>query len=275
MKTWLIFDTHYLCHRAFHTTRDLSWKHRPTGVIYGFLKSVEHFQSEFQTDNLAFCFEHPHLFRKDAYRPYKARRQGPDRTQDEIKALGELAVQIKELRTRHLPRIGFQNIFCCRGMESDDLMAAIAFGLPANEDAILITADHDMYQCLLPNVSIYSPQAKKMITLRHFKRDFGIRPRLWAKVKSIAGCHSDCVEGIRGVGEKTALKYVRGELDKNSKAFKLIRDNKEIMLRNRKLVELPYEGCPMPRLVEEQINERARQKVYAELGMFSLSKKRL
>ncbi|GAH13180.1 unnamed protein product, partial [marine sediment metagenome] len=43
---WLILDCNYLCHRAAHSTRDLSYKGVATGVIYGFLRDVLLFQEK-------------------------------------------------------------------------------------------------------------------------------------------------------------------------------------------------------------------------------------
>src|SRR5688572_2764510 len=105
MKFWLIVDVSYLMHRAFHTTRDLSYRGKPTGAIYGFLKSITALKDEFNTDNIAFCFEHPHLFRRDIYPDYKKHRHTRQRTPEEQKARGILQTQIEELRTEYLPKI--------------------------------------------------------------------------------------------------------------------------------------------------------------------------
>jgi len=273
MRTWLVIDVSYLCHRAFHTTQGLSWKEKPTGVVFGFLKSIGFFKDEFQTDHIAFCFEHPHLFRKEIFEGYKAKRHAANRDEAEIKSIRGLQIQISELRQRYLPMIGFKNIFCCRGMESDDLIASIAKNLPKNEEAILITADHDLYQCLRPNVAIYSPQARKRITKANFMRTYGIRPSQWAVMKAIAGCHGDEVPGVGGVGEKTALKYLRGELDPKCKAFQIItsKAGKERVRLNRRLVQLPYEGCPSPQLIEDSIDPKGWREVCGTLGMRSIA----
>lgn len=269
----LVLDVHYLCHRAFHTTRELSWKERPTGVIFGFFQSIITLKNELQTERVAFCFEHPHLFRREVFPEYKRRRL-KERTPEEQEAKENFAIQIAELRCRYLPSLGYKNIFRYRGMESDDIMAAIAGSVKDQEKerVIIVTSDQDLLQCLSSNVAIYSPQKKKLLTERWFYNTYGIAPHRWAMVKAIAGCKSDCVPGIKGVGEKSAVKFIQGELSEKSRACALIvsENGKETMLRNRKLVRLPYAGCPVPEIQEDTIIPGAWQEVMHSLGMRSL-----
>jgi DNA polymerase-1 len=272
MNPLLVLDTSYLCHRAFHTTaKGLSWRGNKTGVIFSFLKSITSIKDEFQTDRIAFCFEHPHSYRRAIYPSYKRRRMTRKRTEEEARACCELNEQISDLRLRYLPRIGFNNIFSFYGMESDDIMASIAE--TREEEVILVTGDHDLFQCLRQNVSIYNPQHQKLLTIGWFKNVYGITPKQWAVVKAIAGCTSDEVKGIQGIGEKTALKYMRGELSEQHKAYYKIASSfgKIIVLRNRPLVELPFKGCPVPKIQEDHISKRDWLEVCSELGMGSIA----
>ena len=266
----LVLDSHYLAHRAFHAAGRLSHKGSATGVIFGFLKSIAGFKDQFDTDRVAFCFEHPHLFRRDVFPDYKIKRISKELTKQEAKDRIMFRRQIEDLRERLLPKIGFKNVFCFEGMESDDIMAAIARDMPQDEEAILITSDADLFQCLRPNVSIYSPQKQKLLTETWFVREYGIRPHTWAKVKAMAGCSGDGVPGIYGVGEVTALKYVRGEALHTSKA-EAIAKGKAVVLRNRPLVQLPYVGCLSPNIVKDEVSEKAWREVCAELGMRSIA----
>lgn len=268
---WLILDVHYLAHRAFHTGQELTWKGQATGVIFGLLKAISTFKDQFDTDRVAFCFEHKHLFRRDIFPAYKEHRRGKMSDEDKHNYT-QLGIQIHALRGNYLPTIGFRNIFCVHGMESDDLMAAIACGLPETEEAILITSDMDLLQCLRSNVTIYSPQKQKLFTEHWFKKEYGLRPSQWAVVKAMAGCHGDGVPGIGGIGEKTALAYLRGEL-KKGKAFEKIKSEeaKITIQRNRRLVQLPYEGCPFPVLVPDKISKQGWEEVCTMLGMKSIA----
>jgi 5'-3' exonuclease len=273
-QPWLIIDSHYLCHRAFHTTRGLSHKGIATGVMFGFLKGIAGFKDQFDTDKVAFCFEHPVLHRREHFSDYKVRRIAKDISHQDTQARIELREQIDKLRTEYLPKIGFKNVLCAYGMESDDLMAALAYALRLdNSECILITADSDLYQCLRDGISIYSPAKQKLLTKTWFQREYGFHPSKWAVVKAVAGCKSDGVPGIPGVGEITACKYVRGELLPNTPLHRFITSdtNRKLVCRNRTLVQLPFVGCPTPELHEDTISVEGWREVCAQLGMKSLA----
>lgn len=274
MKTWLVLDCHFLCYRAWHINKELSHKGKATGVIYGFLRSISQLKDEFGTDRVAFCFEHHHLYRRDIYPNYKLkRRRAVDLDPEEAQALQTFKAQIKQLRREYLPRIGFRNVFRKYGMESDDLMAAIAASMLDDEEVILVTADSDMWQCLGPKCRIYNPTKRQILTEQAFTKQHGIIPAQWSMVKAIAGCAGDNVEGIPGVGEITALKYVRDEmkLDSSSPIYQKIRPHwSTIVVRNRKLVTLPFAGCPTPKLQEDELDSSGWREVCDELGMRSI-----
>ncbi len=62
--------------------------------------------------------------------------------------------------------------------------------------------------------------------------------------KAIAGCSTDNVRGIKGVGEKTAIKFLKGELGKKTKTFINIKNEWDtVVKRNVPLVTLPMKGA--------------------------------
>lgn len=267
----LVLDVSYLCHRALHTAGGLTWKGKATGVVFGFLKTIGDFKDRFDTDRVAFCFEHPHLFRRDIYPDYKKRRL-QKRTPEEQKQRADLVRQIAALQLDLLPRIGFKNIFQQEGMESDDIMAALAKATSDIDETILVTADSDLLQCLRPNVSVFSPQKNKLWTESSFQKEHGFRPSKLAVVKAIAGCKSDNVAGILGVGEKSAMDYVRGTLKRRTALDKIASDDgRRRVLFNRQLVQLPYVGCQTPTVQDDQLSAKQWAQVALELGMRTLA----
>jgi DNA polymerase I len=271
----IVLDCHYLCHRAFHVS-DLSWQGRATGVLYGFLRSLVSIQDEFSSDRLAFCFEGARhkLLRRKILPTYKDRREEKRTYKDReiVKARSDLEKQIATLRDEILPSVGFKNIFCYPGYESDDIMANIALYTPENEETILVTADHDLFQCLRSNVSIWSPQRQHFVTESWFRRRYHIPPRKWAEVKALAGCHSDNVPGVGGIGETSALKWLRGELRGQMTEKITCKASREIARRNRALVQLPFEGCPVPEIQRDHFKRKAWNRVCDKLGMKTLRK---
>lgn len=269
----LVFDCHYLCHRAFHAQKDLSFHGIATGVIYGFLKGIGYLKNQFQTDRIAFCFENDTSYRKIHFKPYKMKRLHDREEPEKAKARGDLCRQIDALRSSYLRQIGFKNIFYYPGWESDDIMAKIT--QIAKGEVILVTSDADMYQLLRSNVMMYSPYQKKLLTHSWFVKEYGIQPWQWAMVKAIAGCDSDGVPGIPGVGEVTAVKFLRRQLKKDSVAFKSIMSPEgcEIVKRNRGLVELPLADPPTPTPEwdgSERISTKGWNSVCSRLGIQSM-----
>lgn len=271
-KPLLVLDCHYLCHRAFHAQKDLSWGGIATGVIYGFLKSIGHLKNEFQTDRVAFCFEGTTLMRKTWFPDYKMKRIHAEAADPvKAKARSDLTFQIDQLRIHHLRMIGFKNILYAPGYEADDIMARISE--ECEGEVVLVTSDADLYQCLKPNVIMYSPQKQRVFSDKWFRMEYGIEPWQWAIVKAMAGCNTDNVPGIPGIGEVTALKFLRGELKKDSKAYQMIKSPEagRIVERNRKLVELPFEASPSSDLVEDLVSAKGWNEVCGKLGIKSLT----
>ena len=220
-KTWLILDCNYLCHRAKHSMGGLSYEGTVTGVIYGFLKSVIAFQEKFNTSNVVFCWDSKTNKRKEIYSKYKQNREDrfKDMSKSEVKFEWAFREQMKMLRKEYLRTIGYRNIFCQKGYEADDLIASVCAYLKENEKAIIITSDKDLYQCINHYVNFYNPQRNKMITYQSFVKDYGIEPCTYATVKAIAGCSTDNIPGVKGVGEKTAIKFLTSQLKKDQKTF--------------------------------------------------------
>jgi 5'-3' exonuclease len=151
--------------------------------------------------------------------------------------------------------MGFQNVFLEKGYESDDLIAALVDSDMANSSMLqvtIVTSDHDMFQLLSSRTSLYLLGKRKMYTLQDFQAEWGISPSQWVDVKSIAGCSSDNIIGIDGVGEISAAKYMRGQLKSSSRVYRKIVEKAHTWRRNYDLVRLPYVGCPKIQAVPEK-----------------------
>lgn len=270
---WLLLDCDYLCHRARYSMGDLSWKGAATGVIYGFLQAVIHLQEQFQTDKVAFCFDSKHSKRQDIYPDYKAQRKNRQTlTPDEKEFERAFHIQRVKLRKEYLPEIGFNNIFQQRGYESDDLLARISLDLPKTDQAIIVTADQDIYQCLSDVVKMYNPQKRELMTIQKFKRVYGIHPAMWARVKALAGCSSDNVKGLPGIGEKTVLKWMTTELKPTTKAYQKLdsQEAEQYIVQNLPLVSLPFKGTHRIKLQDDNITRVGWRKVSIRLGFKTL-----
>lgn len=269
-RTWLIFDCNYLCHRAFYAMKNLSWEEVKTGVIYGVFRDICTLQSLFNTPHVAFCFDSVKSLRRLVYPNYKWDRQTPD-NMEEQDAKDELSRQIRLLRREYLYEIGYRNVFSQRGYEADDLIASIVLhSLTKKDDAVIVSSDHDLYQLLTPRVCMYNPHHKNTITHESFYQEYKVSPTQWVDVKAIAGCNTDKIRGIAGVGEKTAAKFINGTLKPKAKTFQSIVHGDAIWKGNRRLVLLPYPGTKNCNLQKDEVTKRKWLRMVDGLGMKSM-----
>lgn len=230
----LIFDATFLCHLASHSKAGFGAK--PESIHPEFLRRVAECVGLFEPGMTAFAFDSRRSLRREEYPFYKASREPkPD----------AFHAQVKELRKVILPGMGFSNVFLVNGLEADDVIASIVYrSLGKGGEAVIVTRDKDMWQLINEKVKVHDPVSKETMTRSSFINRFGQPPPSWLTVKSIMGDASDEVPGVEGVGEKGAWAWVKGELDRDSPKYKSIRDANAIRVRNVRLMQIPWEGCP-------------------------------
>lgn len=266
-KTWLLIDAPYLCWRAFHSTGHLSHGGLATGITFGFLRDVQKLMDQHATQDIAFCFDVGLSKRKTIYPAYKAKRE---KTEEEQILRSEVYTQIDLIRTKYLPALGFKNVFHQEGYEADDLIAMLTEQVKEGNEILIVSADHDLYQLLGPNVWVWHPRENKVFGVMELRNKYGVTPKEWIEVKAIAGCDSDNIKGIEGVAEKTACKYVTGKLKATTKTFWKIGRGIKTIQRNRELVTLPFPGTEEMVLQEDETSPKKWRKVLDELGIRSL-----
>jgi DNA polymerase-1 len=269
---WLIFDVSNLAYRALYTTGDLSYEGVGTGVLFGLFRDIQNFCEIHATDRVAFCFDGGSAARRVIDPEYKRNRHRWEEADEAKEARRELRRQLGRMRGDLLLRIGYRNVFFQKGYEADDLIAMLCQNLLEGDEAVIISTDNDLFQLLRKDkVTIWNPATKRAITEESFSRQHGITPVQWVAVKAIAGCPGDNVIGVRGIGEKTVCKYLRGELKETSKAFQSIMSSDRIGV-NELLVRLPLRGTEEIELVEDRVDRGKWDEVMVELGIKNLSR---
>jgi len=246
----------------------------PTGVLFGVLRDIETFREQFGATHCVFAFDSPSSvsLRRGLDPEYKGNRRKKERTDEEMDDWIVFKEQVVALRKRHLPTMGYRNIFWVRGYEADDIIAWYAEDGRIESEIVIISSDKDLYQCLREGVVQYRPIVKEVVDRASFYREWQIDPIQWPSVKSLAGDVGDNVIGIRGIGEKTAAQWMRGVLKSGTKKHQDILDNLDIHNRNLPLVQLPFPGLEdfLPdELEEDEVTEEGRQQVMDELGIKS------
>lgn len=227
-----------------------------TEIIYAFLKSILRIGKILNSGKMVFTWDSPRTKsrRRAIYPAYKADRD--ELSEAEKMVLKVYHEQLGVLKSEIIPGLGFANSFEFQGFEADDIMAEIARTNPGY--STIVSSDSDMLQCLSERVSIYDPHPKRLskVTIDSFMREYGIHPKKWRMVKCLAGCDSDNVSGIPGVGVKYAIKYILGELPAHYKVYgKIKAQEEEIVKINAPLVILPFEGLPEINLQNETLKE--------------------
>lgn len=273
-KTWLALDVSYLCWRARYTGMSrLSFEDIPTGVVYGFLRDLLSFQEQFKTPLVAFCFDSKKSLRRELFSGYKSARREKYATanEEELNELGLMAEQIANLRKDYLPSLGFKNVFWQKGYEADDQIAGVCQALTGTDEAVIIGSDKDLYQLLGPRVKLYKPREKVLYTEKDLAKDyFGLAPSQWAMVKALAGCGSDSVPGVKGVGDKTAAKFLKTLLNERSKIHQKILAETETWKRNLPLVSLPFPNLTPIVFSPDEVTPQKWRALSRRLGMKSL-----
>lgn len=217
----LVIDSNCLCYMSRFAFGGLSYEEKKTGVIFGFLGQIFRLAKKFDTNKFVFAWDSRKSFRQQSYPAYKRNRR-KDRTKEEEIDDRIAFSQFGDLRLGVLPWMGFRNIFIQTGHEADDIIASVVMNNP-DYDFTVVSSDNDLLQ-LLDYCDMYHPRKKTSTTKKSFMEKWGMEPNQWADVKSLAGCSTDNVPGIKGVGEKTAIKFIRGELKKGKIYERIISD---------------------------------------------------
>lgn len=270
-QTWLLIDVSALAYQSMHVVGDMSYQGVATGALYGMFRSVLDLQDLFGTSLVVWCFDRGYGKRLEICRSYKHRRYSDD--DDEAReARRVMRQQLYRLRVRYLPDLGVQNVLAQDDYEADDVIASVCQNLEPNQSAVVVSGDEDLYQLLGPRVTVWQPRKKRSVTADSFRAEYGIDPSLWADVKAIAGCSSDNVIGVRGVGEKTAIKFLSGQLKDTSRLYQAIVDGNDLWRRNLQLVRLPFPGIEQFKLVDDGGMDEGRwNTILEQLGMRSLT----
>jgi len=266
----LVLDVSALAYRSIWVMGDLrDPQGQATGALYGLFRELLGLMDIHGVDVVAFCFDGGSKHRKDIFPQYKESRKLL--SEEEKLLVKNLACQLKRLREDILVQAGMENIFFCEGYEADDLIASLVLNRRSNQEIIIVSSDNDLFQLLAPGV--WLKRAKDTYTHDRFMEEWGIAPFLWADVKAIAGCSSDGVIGIRGIGEKTAVKYLVGSLPRDSKAYRLIEENRNVWQFNLPIVRLPMLGTPVIRVGEKKVRAQDLIPIFEMLGMDTLVQK--
>jgi DNA polymerase I len=198
----LAVDGNSLGHRAFHSMRtaDDAGPDAVTGAVVSMLAST---WRHGPYDAVVVAFDHPVNRRKLEDPAYKANREASDPA---------LTASLRRLRET-LEATGLA-LLEHEGAEADDLLAATADGCSARGwPCDLLSSDRDLLALVDERVRLLRPRATfaELVVedLDAVRAQYGIEPHQYPDLAALRGDVSDGLEGVPGVGPKTAARLVR------------------------------------------------------------------
>jgi len=208
-KTLFLIDGNSFLYRGFYAIKDLRTSEgRPTNAIYGFISMIKKILRDEEPDYLAIAFDlKGPTFRHKKYKDYKVHRKPmPEDLVSQIPVVKDV------IKAMGIP------IYEMQGYEADDILATIARKTAGEDIEVFIaTGDKDCLQLVDDNIKVYSTHKEGLIYDKEKVRSrYGVLPEMIPDLLSLMGDSSDNISGIRGIGEKTALKLLKefGGLDK-------------------------------------------------------------
>src|SRR6187551_708021 len=206
MAKVMLIDGNSLTYRAFFAlpTDIATASGQVTNAVYGFTSMLLNLLLDHKPDHVAVVFDRPEpTFRHVAEAEYKANREAaPDILREQM---GLVRQMVDVLRMPVLELAGF---------EADDIIATLATeARDRGDDVIVVTGDRDAYQ-LVEDPHIKVLYNKRGVSDYAFYDEAGIlektgvTPELYPQYAALRGDPSDNLEGVPGVGEKTAAKLL-------------------------------------------------------------------
>lgn len=199
-KILYLIDGSAYIYRAFFALPALNnSKGLQTNAVYGFMTTLLKIIREHTPDGLAVAFdEKGPTLRHEEFKAYKAQRPPmPDGMKAQIPYIHRV---VEALNIPAVKQVGY---------EADDLIGTLARQAEhAGYDVVIVTGDKDMLQLLTPHVRIYDPVKDKWSGDAECVAKFGVGPGRVVEVMGLMGDASDNIPGVKGIGEKTAMKLI-------------------------------------------------------------------
>lgn len=204
-KKIMILDGNSILFRAFYAMPPLKTKKgQYTNAVYGFLSMMYKLIDNYKPDYLCVAFDPKKpTFRHEQYKEYKAgRAKAPDELISQFGLIRDV-LDIHEIK--HIEIDGF---------EADDVAGTLALkATKQNIGAYLVTSDKDYLQLVSENVDVLlTKKGATNIAKMDYEAiidQYGITPEQFVDLKALMGDASDNIPGVKGVGEKTALKLIK------------------------------------------------------------------
>ena len=251
----------------------------PTNGLYGFVNMINKIVAEENPKYMMVAFDIGKTFRHEKYKDYKGGRR---ETPEDLKVQFPIAKKI-------LTAMGIKYLEC-EGYEADDIIGTISLWCDKDPEyeALIVSSDKDLLQLISDEtkVKLLKPKDYIMMDKATFIQTYGFEPIKMIDLKALMGDASDNIPGVKGIGEKTAIKLLTlyGSLDsiyenidkiKGANHDKLVNGSEDAYY-SKELVTI-YREVPLDvtwdDLLYGNVNTNELTQLYNELNFYSLLKK--
>ena len=283
VKKLILVDGNNLMFRSYYATAYTgnmmkNSKGVPTNALFGFVSMINKIISEEQPTYMAVAFDIGKNFRKEEYDFYK---EGRIDTPEELKIQMPIARDI-------LDKMGIKH-FELAPYEADDIVGTIVKMTEEDKDfaSLIVSSDKDLLQLISDETEVKLLKQSGFIRYNHesFVADYGIEPIRMIDLKALMGDSSDNIPGVKGIGEKTALKLLQeyGSLENlylnidkiSGKTKEKLVIDKEMAFISKKIATI-YRDVPLHIVLEDLKYEGSNSEelidLFKELEFFSFLK---
>lgn len=251
----------------------------PTNGLYGFVNMINKIINEENPKYMMVAFDIGKTFRHEKYEEYKGGRK---ETPDDLKMQFPVAKKI-------LTAMGIKYLEC-EGYEADDIIGTISLWCDKDPkyEALIVSSDKDLLQLISEETTVKLLKMKDYIMMdkNTFIDTYGFEPIKMIDLKALMGDASDNIPGVKGIGEKGAIKLIKdyGSVDgiyenidsiSGATKNKLIEGKKDAYY-SKELVTI-YREVPINVTFDDLLykNENTDEliDIFNDLGFYSLLKK--
>lgn len=203
----MIVDGMALLFRAYYATAYGGYIRKtsaglPTNGVYGFLQYFFDAVSTFEPSHVVCCWDMgKSTFRTEKFDAYKSNRAEPP-----LELIPQFDLVKEVVAELGVPNVGIP------GFEADDCIGTLASSFGGESEVYILTGDHDMLQLVNDQVRVVIMKKGrsnyKVYDPGSLLEERGLTPSQVIDLKGFMGDTSDNYPGVRGIGEKTALKLL-------------------------------------------------------------------
>jgi DNA polymerase-1 len=284
MKTLYLIDGYSLMYTSFFAGVHTGLSSPSGESTYGtfiFTKTILRILETYDPDMVCAAMDGPHeTFRKKLYEGYKNNRKG-EKPED-------LFPQVNRMK-QILECMGFP-VYYAPGFEADDVIATIVEKADTDLLITICSKDKDLLQLIdeKDRVSVLDPYKNSRMYSEEVYEKYAIYPSQFLDYQGLVGDTSDNIPGIKGIGPKTAVKFLK-EFGTGNNMYEGIMEKSVLSKTDLKILE-GYDSFTLSRslamlrsdvaidicfddMERRELNWSELNPLFEELGFDSLMKK--